>query len=89
MLLKILTEELQYLLDPICLNKPYTINGHARKVTTLGKTPVQILETSNVVITLVWSTEVSFSSLKEMAACLEKGPLSRAIESTNMNNQSR
>lgn len=86
---KILKEEVRDLLDSTCLNKPDTANGHAGKVTVPGKSPIQIRETSNGVITLAGSTEVSVSSLKEMAACLEQGSLSRATGSTNMNNQSR
>ncbi|XP_013620893.1 PREDICTED: kinesin-like protein FRA1 isoform X2 [Brassica oleracea var. oleracea] len=53
-----------------------------------GKPPIQIRETSNGVITLAGSTEVSVSTLKEMAACLDQGSISRATGSTNMNNQS-
>lgn len=86
--IEILKEEVRDLLDPPCLNKPDTANGHAGKVTVPGKPPIQIRETSNGVITLAGSTEVSVSSLKEMAACLEQGSLSRATGSTNMNNQS-
>ncbi|XP_044510092.1 kinesin-like protein KIN-4A isoform X2 [Mangifera indica] len=86
--IEILKEEVQDLLDPTCLNKPETANGHAGKVTVPGKPLIQIRETSNGVITLAGSTEVSVSSLNEMAACLEQGSLSRATGSTNMNNQS-
>lgn len=71
------------------MNKSDTANGHAGKVTIPGKPPIQIRETSNGVITLAGSTEVSVSTLKEMSACLEQGSLSRATGSTNMNNQSR
>lgn len=71
------------------MSKPETANGHAGKVSSPGKPPIQIRETSNGVITLAGSTEVSVSTLKEMAACLEQGSLSRATGSTNMNNQSR
>jgi len=77
------------LLDTTSLNKTETANGHAAKVPSPGKPPIQIRETSNGVITLAGSTEVSVSTLKEMAACLEQGSLSRATGSTNMNNQSR
>lgn len=82
-------EEVQDLLDPTFLSKPEATNGHAGKVTVPGKPPIQIRESSNGVITLAGSTEVSVSTLKEMAACLEHGSLSRATGSTNMNNQSR
>ncbi|KAK7323716.1 hypothetical protein VNO77_27206 [Canavalia gladiata] len=58
------------------------------KRTSPGKPPIQIRETSNGVNTLAGSTEVSVTTLKEGAACLEQGPLSRAIGSANMNNQS-
>jgi len=71
------------------VSKPETANGHSGKMTTPGKPPIQIRETSNGVITLAGSTEVSVTTLKEMAACLEQGSLSRATGSTNMNNQSR
>ncbi|PON94237.1 Kinesin-like protein [Trema orientale] len=83
--IEILKEEVRDLLDP---TSPEAANGHAGKVTVPGKPPIQIRETSNGVITLAGSTEVSVSSLKEMAACLEQGSLSRATGSTNMNNQS-
>ncbi|KAL5777709.1 hypothetical protein ACOSP7_010635 [Xanthoceras sorbifolium] len=86
--IEILKEEVRDLLDPTCLNKPDTANGHTGKVTVPGKPPIQIRETSNGVITLAGSTELSVCSLKEMAACLEQGSLSRATGSTNMNNQS-
>ncbi|XP_027329284.1 kinesin-like protein KIN-4A isoform X2 [Abrus precatorius] len=86
--IEILKEEVRDLLDPSSMNKPETANGHAGKVTIPGKPPIQIRETSNGVITLAGSTEVSVTTLKEMAACLEQGSLSRATGSTNMNNQS-
>ncbi|EEF52364.1 Kinesin heavy chain, putative [Ricinus communis] len=86
--IEILKEEVRDLLDPTSLNKPDTANGHTGKVNVPGKPPIQIRETSNGVITLAGSTEVSVSTLKEMAACLEQGSLSRATGSTNMNNQS-
>ncbi|RYR55740.1 hypothetical protein Ahy_A06g030917 [Arachis hypogaea] len=86
--IEILKEEVRDLLDPSFLNKPETANGHAGKVNVPGKPPIQIRETSNGVITLAGSTEVSVTTLKEMAACLEQGSLSRATGSTNMNNQS-
>lgn len=71
------------------MSKQEAANGHAGKVTVPGKPLIQIRETSNGVITLAGSTEVSVSTYKEMAACLEQGSLSRATGSTNMNNQSR
>ncbi|XP_015884329.3 kinesin-like protein KIN-4A isoform X2 [Ziziphus jujuba] len=86
--IEILKEEVRDLLDPTFLSKPEAINGHVGKVTVPGKPPIQIRESSNGVITLAGSTEVSVSTLKEMAACLEQGSLSRATGSTNMNNQS-
>jgi kinesin family protein 4/21/27 len=84
-------EEVQDLLDPCTVNKSDTNNtGHVGKVAHVpGKPPIQIRETSNGVITLAGSTEVSVSTLKEMAACLDQGSVSRATGSTNMNNQSR
>ncbi|QCE16510.1 kinesin family member 4/7/21/27 [Vigna unguiculata] len=87
--IEILKEEVRDLLDPSSVSKPETANGHSGKMTTPGKPPIQIRETSNGVITLAGSTEVSVTTLKEMAACLEQGSLSRATGSTNMNNQSR
>ncbi|XP_042491564.1 kinesin-like protein KIN-4A [Macadamia integrifolia] len=86
--IEILKEEVQDLLDPTSAVKSDTPNGHGTKVTVPGKPPIQIRETSNGVITLAGSTEVAVCSLKEMAACLEQGSLSRATGSTNMNNQS-
>ncbi|TKY75035.1 Kinesin protein FRA1 [Spatholobus suberectus] len=86
--IEILKEEVRDLLDSSSLSKPETANGHAGKMTSPGKPPIQIRETSNGVITLAGSTEVSVATLKEMATCLEQGSLSRATGSTNMNNQS-
>ncbi|KAK2445627.1 kinesin protein KIN-4A [Trifolium repens] len=83
--IEILKEEVRDLLDSC---KPETANGHAGKMASPGKPPIQIRETSNGVITLAGSTEVGVTTLKEMAACLEQGSLSRATGSTNMNNQS-
>lgn len=77
------------LLDTSPTGKSETSNGHSGKLTVPGRPPIQIRETSNGVITLAGSTEVSVSNLHEMAACLEQGSLSRATGSTNMNNQSR
>lgn len=86
--IEILKEEVRDLLDPSFLSKPEGANGHAAKVAIPGKPPIQIRESSNGVITLAGSTEISVSTLKQMAACLEQGSLSRATGSTNMNNQS-
>ncbi|EXB56498.1 Chromosome-associated kinesin KIF4A [Morus notabilis] len=86
--IEILKEEVRDLLDPTSVSKQEAANGNAAKVTIPGKPPIQIRETSNGVITLAGSTEVSVTTLKEMAACLEQGSLSRATGSTNMNNQS-
>ncbi|OVA19021.1 Kinesin [Macleaya cordata] len=86
--IEILKEEVRDLLDPSSMGKSETINGHSGKVIVPGKQPIQIRETSNGVITLAGSTEVGVNTLKEMAACLEQGSLSRATGSTNMNNQS-
>ncbi|CAN6583188.1 unnamed protein product [Malus baccata var. baccata] len=85
--IEILKEEVRDLLDPSFLSKPEGANGHV-KIASPGKPPIQIRESSNGVITLAGSTELSVSTLKEMAACLEQGSLSRATGSTNMNNQS-
>ncbi|CAL8996327.1 unnamed protein product, partial [Prunus brigantina] len=86
--IEILKEEVRDLLDPSFLSKPEGANGHVGKVAVPGKPPIQIRESSNGVITLAGSTELSVTTLKEMAACLEQGSLSRATGSTNMNNQS-
>lgn len=75
------------LLDPTSPNKSDTAS--TGKVHVPRKPPIQIRESLNGVITLAGSTEVSVSTLKEMAACLEQGSLSRATGNTNMNNQSR
>lgn len=87
--LKIHKEEVRDLLDPSNSNRQDMANGNTAKVTSPGKPPIQIRETSNGVITLAGSTERSVKTLKEMADCLEQGSLSRATGSTNMNNQSR
>ncbi|KAL3514457.1 hypothetical protein ACH5RR_027174 [Cinchona calisaya] len=81
-------EEVRDLLDASSANKPETTNGHVGKLTVPGKSPIQIRETSDGVITLAGSTERSVQTLKEMADCLEQGSMSRATGSTNMNNQS-
>uniref|UniRef100_A0A6N2LXW3 Kinesin motor domain-containing protein n=1 Tax=Salix viminalis TaxID=40686 RepID=A0A6N2LXW3_SALVM len=86
--IEILKEEVRDLLDPATLNKSDTANGYAGKVNLPGKPPIQIRETSNGVITLAGSTEVSVCTFKEMAICLEQGSLCRATGSTNMNSQS-
>ncbi|XP_077224902.1 kinesin-like protein KIN-4A isoform X2 [Tasmannia lanceolata] len=86
--IEILKEEVRDLLDITSMGKSETANGHGGKVTIPGKTPIQIREASNGVITLAGSTEIDVSTQKEMAACLEQGSLSRATGSTNMNNQS-
>lgn len=91
LVLKILKEEVRDLLDMVAMGKSdnSSSNGHSGKVTVPGKSPIQIRETSSGVITLAGSSEVAVSTLREMAACLEQGSLSRATGSTNMNNQSR
>uniref|UniRef100_A0A6N2MXN2 Kinesin-like protein n=1 Tax=Salix viminalis TaxID=40686 RepID=A0A6N2MXN2_SALVM len=85
--IEILKEEVRDLLDPATLNKSDTANGYAGKVNLPVKPPIQIRETSNGVITLAGSTEVSVCTFKEMAICLEQGSLCRH-RSTNMNSQS-
>ena len=77
------------LLDPSSTHRQEIVNGNAAKMTSPGKPPIQIRETSNGVITLAGSTERGVKTLNEMADCLEQGSLSRATGSTNMNNQSR
>ena len=91
LILKILKEEVRDLLDMVSMGKPETSNsnGHSGKITVPGKSPIQIRETSNGVITLAGITEVAVSTLHEMSSYLEQGSLSRATGSTNMNNQSR
>ncbi|KAK6278272.1 hypothetical protein POUND7_018595 [Theobroma cacao] len=86
--IEILKEEVRDLLDSTSLNKSDTASVNTGKVNVPGKPPIQIRESSNGVITLAGSTELSVSTLKEMSACLEQGSLSRATGSTNMNNQS-
>ncbi|KAJ4900849.1 Kinesin-like protein FRA1 [Raphanus sativus] len=81
-------EEVQDLLDPSTINRSDTTSSNGKVAHVPGKPPIQIRESSNGVITLAGSTEVTVSSLKEMAACLEQGSVSRATGSTNMNNQS-
>ena len=91
LILKILKEEVRDLFDRGSMGKPETSNsnGHSGKVTVPGKSPIQIRETSNGVITLSGITEVPVSTLHDMSSYLEQGSLSRATGSTNMNNQSR
>ncbi|KAK1363794.1 kinesin-like protein KIN-4A [Heracleum sosnowskyi] len=89
--IEILKEEVRDLLDSTSLGKYDTsqaISRHVTKVTVPGKPPIQIREASNGVITLVGSTEISVSTLNDMAACLEQGLLNRATGSTNMNTES-
>ncbi|KAK4796179.1 hypothetical protein SAY86_028505 [Trapa natans] len=86
--IEILKEEVQDLLEPPCISKTENANGHSGKVVVPGKPPLQIRESSSGVITLAGCTEVTVTSLNEMAACLEQGSLNRATGSTNMNNQS-
>ncbi|WJX95166.1 Kinesin-like protein KIN-4A [Trifolium repens] len=88
--IEILKEEVRDLLDMVSMGKSdnSSSNGHSGKVTIPGKSPIQIRESSSGVITLAGSTEVSVSTLSEMAAYLEQGSLNRATGSTNMNNQS-
>uniref|UniRef100_F6H4H4 Kinesin motor domain-containing protein n=2 Tax=Vitis vinifera TaxID=29760 RepID=F6H4H4_VITVI len=86
--IEILKEEVRDLLESPTVSKPEATNGHAARIAVPGRPPIQIRETSNGVITLAGSTEVSVSTLKEMASCLEQGSFSRATGSTNMNNQS-
>ncbi|CAK7337713.1 unnamed protein product [Dovyalis caffra] len=86
--MEILKEEVRDLLDSVSESKSVAANGYAGKIAVPGKPQIQIREASNGVITLAGSTEVAVSTLKEMAACLEQGSLSRATGSTNMNNQS-
>ncbi|KAK4262328.1 hypothetical protein QN277_027901 [Acacia crassicarpa] len=86
--IEILKEEVRDLLDTSSMGRSETSNGHSGKLTVPGRSLIQIRETSNGVITLAGSTEVSVGTLQEMAACLEQGSLSRATGSTNMNNQS-
>ncbi|KAG6402522.1 hypothetical protein SASPL_134718 [Salvia splendens] len=81
-------EEVRDLLDPSSTHRQEIANGNAAKMTSPGKPPIQIRETSNGVITLAGSTERGVKTLNEMADCLEQGSLSRATGSTNMNNQS-
>ncbi|KAJ3693290.1 hypothetical protein LUZ60_008770 [Juncus effusus] len=102
--IEILKEEVRDLLDPSLQSTGKTENntnnhntstaaangnGHGGRAASVpGKSPVQIREGSNGVITLAGSTEVHVSTQKEMAACLDQGSVNRATGSTNMNNQS-
>lgn len=87
--MKILKEEVRDLLDSVAISKLHTAKGHVGKVAIDGRRLIQIRETSKGAITLAGSTEVTVTTLQEMATCLEQGSLSRATGSTNMNNQSR
>lgn len=88
--IEILKEEVRDLLDMVSMGKSdnSSSNGHSGKLNIPGKPPIQIRESSSGVITLAGSTEVSVSTLQEMASYLEQGSLNRATGSTNMNNQS-
>ncbi|ANM64485.1 ATP binding microtubule motor family protein [Arabidopsis thaliana] len=84
--IEILKEEVLDLLDS---SVPFNrlANGTPGKV-VLSKSPVQIRESPNGVITLSGATEVPIATKEEMASCLEQGSLTRATGSTNMNNES-
>ncbi|XP_020582732.1 kinesin-like protein KIN-4A [Phalaenopsis equestris] len=86
--IEVLKEEVKDLLDPGLAGKVEPGNMHVAKIAIPGKTPIQIREGSNGVITLAGSTEVDVRTKKEMIACLEQGSFNRATGSTNMNNQS-
>ncbi|KAL0714007.1 hypothetical protein Bca4012_020985 [Brassica carinata] len=83
--IEILKEEVLDLLDSVPFSR--LANGTPGKV-GLSKSPVQIRESPNGVITLSGATEVPIATKEEMASCLEQGSLTRATGSTNMNNQS-
>ncbi|EFH53996.1 KICP-02 [Arabidopsis lyrata subsp. lyrata] len=83
--IEILKEEVLDLLDSVPFNR--LANGTPGKV-VLSKSPVQIRESPNGVITLSGATEVPITTKEEMASCLEQGSLTRATGSTNMNNES-
>ena len=82
---KILKEEVRDLLDTSSVNKSESSNGLAGKTVVPGRSPIQIREASNGVIMLAGLNEVGICTLKDMASCLERGSLSRATGSTNMN----
>lgn len=88
--IEILKEEVHDLLDPNppSVTKPEIMSSPNGKSTVPGKSPIQIRENSNGVITLAGSTEIDVSTQKEMAACLAQGSSSRATGSTNMNSHS-
>ncbi|KAG7565137.1 Kinesin motor domain [Arabidopsis suecica] len=83
--IEILKEEVLDLLDSVPFNR--LASGTPGKV-VLSKSPVQIRESPNGVITLSGATEVPIATKEEMASCLEQGSLTRATGSTNMNNES-
>lgn len=85
--IEILKEEVHDLLDPNppSATKPEIMSSPNGKSTVPGRSPIQIRENSNGVITLAGSTEIDVSTQKEMAACLAQGSSSRATGSTNMN----
>ncbi|KAG4933469.1 hypothetical protein JHK87_047471 [Glycine soja] len=62
--IEILKEEVRDLFDRVSMGKPETSNsnGHSGKITVPGKSPIQIRETSNGVITLAGITEVARAS---------------------------
>ncbi|KAF6175070.1 hypothetical protein GIB67_038983 [Kingdonia uniflora] len=82
-------------LDADLSNAPTPLSFLKGEGTTLPKlaipsrTPIQIRETLNGGITLAGVTEPEFRTKEEMATYLSRGPLVRAIGSTNINSQSR
>ncbi|KAI3777123.1 hypothetical protein L1987_46917 [Smallanthus sonchifolius] len=80
-------KEVRDLLESGVIEKPDTRDGNPENAVP-GKLPLQVHKASDGAISLGRSTEVSVSTQKEMAACLEQGCLNRSVASTDMNNQS-
>ncbi|XP_076923327.1 kinesin-like protein KIN-4A [Bidens hawaiensis] len=85
--IEILKEEVRDLLDSGIIERLETRDGNPEDAVP-GKQPLPVRKTSEGGLSLSGSTEVSVSTQREMAACLEQGCLNRSVASTDMNNQS-
>ncbi|KAI7730932.1 hypothetical protein M8C21_032489 [Ambrosia artemisiifolia] len=84
--IEILKEEVRDLLDSGIIERLEASDGNPENAIP-GKPPLQIRKSPDGALSL-GSNEVSVSTQKDMAACLEQGCLNRSVASTDMNNQS-
>ncbi|KAL9999105.1 putative plus-end-directed kinesin ATPase transcription factor bZIP family [Helianthus debilis subsp. tardiflorus] len=84
--IEILKEEVRDLLDSVIIERLETSDGNPENAIP-GKHPLQIRKAPDGAVNL-GSNEVSVSTQKDMAACLEQGCSNRSVASTDMNNQS-